>query len=51
MNTQKAAIKIWEFANKIQSKIEANEYKNYLRLYFLLSSKFIKILAGKKQNK
>ncbi|WP_243098232.1 type I restriction-modification system subunit M N-terminal domain-containing protein [Serpentinicella alkaliphila] len=30
VNKQKAATKIWEFANKIQSKIEANEYKNYI---------------------
>ncbi len=28
MNKQKLATKIWESANKMRSKIEANEYKD-----------------------
>ena len=30
MNKQKLAYKIWESANKMRSKIEANEYKDYI---------------------
>ena len=30
MNKQKLAAKIWESANKMRSKIEANEYKDYI---------------------
>lgn len=30
MNKQQLAAKIWESANKMRSKIEANEYKDYL---------------------
>ena len=30
MNKQQLASKIWESANKMRSKIEANEYKDYL---------------------
>jgi type I restriction enzyme M protein len=30
MNKQKLASKIWESANKMRSKIEANEYKDYI---------------------
>ncbi|WP_046178633.1 type I restriction-modification system subunit M [Domibacillus tundrae] len=30
MNKQKLATKIWESANKMRSKIEANEYKDYI---------------------
>ncbi len=29
MNKQQLAAKIWESANKMRSKIEANEYKAY----------------------
>ena len=29
MNKQQLASKIWESANKMRSKIEANEYKDY----------------------
>ena len=36
MNKQQLAAKIWESANKMRSKIEANEYKDYnFGLYFL----------------
>jgi len=36
MNKQQLAAKIWQSANKMRSKIEANEYKRlYLGLYFL----------------
>ena len=30
MNKQQLAAKIWESANKMRSKIEANEYKDYM---------------------
>lgn len=30
MNKQQLATKIWESANKMRSKIEANEYKDYI---------------------
>ena len=30
MNKQQLANKIWEAANKMRSKIEANEYKDYI---------------------
>ena len=30
MNKQQLASKIWESANKLRSKIEANEYKDYI---------------------
>lgn len=30
MNKQQLASKIWEAANKMRSKIEANEYKDYI---------------------
>ena len=32
MNKQQLASKIWESANKMRSKIEANEYKDLLQL-------------------
>ena len=36
MNKQQLAAKIWQSANKMRSKIEANEYKDYiLGFYFL----------------
>ena len=30
MNKQQLANKIWESANKMRAKIEANEYKDYI---------------------
>mgnify|MGYP003300262765 CR=1 FL=1 len=36
MNKQQLANKIWESANNMRSKIEANEYKDYI-LGFILS--------------
>ena len=30
MNKQQLAIKVWESANKMRAKIEANEYKDYI---------------------
>ena len=30
MNKQKLAAKIWKAANEMRSKIEANEYKDYI---------------------
>lgn len=30
MNKQKLAAKIWENTNKMRSKIEADEYKDYI---------------------
>ncbi len=47
MNKQQLASKIWESANKMRSKIEANEYKDYILgfiFYKFLSDKEIKYL-------
>ena len=45
MNKQQLASKIWESANKMRSKIEANEYKDYI-LGFI----FYKFLSEKEEN-
>lgn len=45
MNKQQLANKIWESANKMRSKIEANEYKDYI-LGFI----FYKFLSDKEVN-
>ena len=45
MNKQQLAAKIWESANKMRSKIEANEYKDYI-LGFI----FYKFLSDKEVN-
>ncbi|WP_459130161.1 type I restriction-modification system subunit M [Guggenheimella bovis] len=50
MNKQQLAAKIWESANQMRSKIEANEYKDYILgfiFYKFLSEKEVKYL---KQN-
>ena len=47
MNKQQRASKIWESANKMRSKIEANEYKDYILgfiFYKFLSDKEIEFL-------
>ena len=47
MNKQQLASKIWESANKMRSKIEANEYKDYILgfiFYKFLSDKEIAYL-------
>ena len=47
MNKQQLASKIWEFANKMRSKIEANEYKDYILgfiFYKFLSDREVKYL-------
>ena len=47
MNKQQLANKIWESANKMRSKIEANEYKDYILgfiFYKFLSDKVVEIL-------
>lgn len=47
MNKQQLAAKIWESANKMRSKIEANEYKDYILgfiFYKFLSDKELKHL-------
>ena len=47
MNKQQLASKIWESANKMRSKIEANEYKDYILgfiFYKFLSDKEIEFL-------
>ena len=49
MDKQKLASKIWESANKLRSKIEANEYKDYilgLIFYKFLSDKLEKYLKN-----
>ena len=38
MNKQQLAAKIWESANKMRSKIEANEYLRRRKIYALLKS-------------
>ena len=40
MNKQQLAAKIWESANKMRSKIEANEYKDYI-LGFIFTSSYL----------
>lgn len=48
MNKQQLASKIWESANKMRSKIEANEYKDYILgfiFYKFLSDKEVKFLT------
>ena len=45
MNKQQLASKIWESANKMRSKIEANEYKDYI-----LGFMFYKFLSDKEIN-
>ncbi len=48
MNKQQLAAKIWESANKMRSKIEANEYKDYILgfiFYKFLSDKEVKYLV------
>ena len=45
MNRQQLASKIWESANKMRSKIEANEYKDYILgfiFYKYLSDKLVR---------
>ncbi len=47
MNKQQLAAKIWESANKLRSKIEANEYKDYILgfiFYKFLSERELKFL-------
>lgn len=49
MNKQQLAAKIWESANKMRSKIEANEYKDYILgfiFYKFLSDREEKYLAS-----
>lgn len=45
MNKQQLATKIWESANKMRSKIEASEYKDYI-LGFI----FYKFLSEREEN-
>jgi type I restriction enzyme M protein len=50
MNKQQLASKIWESANKMRSKIEAGEYKDYIlgfMFYKFLSDKEVKFLREK----
>ncbi|MCH3920533.1 MAG: type I restriction-modification system subunit M [Sphaerochaeta sp.] len=49
MNKQQLASKIWESANRMRSKIEANEYKDYILgfiFYKYLSDKEVKFLKA-----
>lgn len=49
MNKQQLAAKIWESANKMRSKIEANEYKDYILgfiFYKFLSDQEVKYLKS-----
>ena len=50
MNKQQLANKIWESANKMRSKIEANEYKDYILgfiFYKFLSDKEVRFMQSK----
>lgn len=50
MNKQQLANKIWESANKMRSKIEANEYKDYILgfiFYKFLSDKEVRFMKSK----
>lgn len=50
MNKQQLAAKIWASANKMRSKIEANEYKDYILgfiFYKFLSDKEVQFLKSK----
>ncbi|MDY6419589.1 MAG: type I restriction-modification system subunit M [Succinivibrio dextrinosolvens] len=52
MNKQQLASKIWESANKMRSKIEANEYKDYILgfiFYKFLSNKEVQYLKNELQ--
>jgi type I restriction enzyme M protein len=51
VNKQQLAAKIWDSANQMRSKIEANEYKDYILgfifyKYALLESKWLAPLVG-----
>jgi len=49
VNKQKLATKIWESANKMRSKIEANEYKDYILgfiFYKFLSDKEVRFMLS-----
>jgi type I restriction enzyme M protein len=49
MNKQQLATKIWESANKMRSKIEANEYKDYILgfiFYKFLSDKEVRFMRS-----
>jgi len=49
MNKQQLAAKIWQSANRMRSKIEANEYKDYILgfiFYKFLSNKELKMLKA-----
>ena len=43
MNKQQLAAKIWGSANKLRSKIEANEYKDYILgfIFWLCHNKWL----------
>lgn len=48
MNKQQLAAKIWESANQMRSKIEANEYKDYILgfiFYKYLSDQLIQFVT------
>ncbi len=48
MNKQQLATKIWESANKMRSKIEANEYKDYIPgfiFYKFLSDRLVRFMT------
>lgn len=45
MNKQQLAAKIWESANQMRSKIEANEYKDYILGFIFINIYQIKNLS------
>jgi type I restriction enzyme M protein len=49
VNKQQLAAKIWESANKMRSKIEANDYKDYILgfiFYKFMSDKEVRFMQG-----
>ena len=51
MNKQQLAAKIWDSANQMRSKIEANEYKDYILgfiFYKYLSDKLLAFAEAEK---
>lgn len=51
MNKQQLASTIWQSANQMRSKIEANEYKDYIlgfMFYKYLSDREVSFLKGEK---
>ena len=51
MNKQQLAAKIWESANRMRSKIEANEYKDYILGFIFYKHRNLKIYVNRNRAK